>query len=64
VGAGIHYPIPIHLQGAYAELGKGPGSFPVTEKAAEEILSLPMFQGITAEQQEAVADSLREALAS
>ncbi len=62
VGAGIHYPIPIHLQGAYAELGKGSGSFPATEKAAQEILSLPMFQGITAEQQQAVANSLRKAL--
>lgn len=64
VGAGIHYPIPIHLQGAYAELGQGPGSFPVAERASEEILSLPMFQGITAQQQERVAEVLRDAVAA
>lgn len=62
VGAGIHYPIPIHLQGAYAELGKGEGSFPVAEAAASEIISLPIFQGITEEQQERVAEVVREVL--
>ena len=64
VGAGIHYPIPIHLQGAYAELGKGEGSFPVAEAAANEILSLPMFQGITPQQQEHVAEVLRAVVGS
>jgi dTDP-4-amino-4,6-dideoxygalactose transaminase len=64
VGAGIHYPIPIHLQGAYAELGQGHGTFPVTETAAGDILSLPMFQGITMEQQRVVANTLRGALRS
>jgi len=63
VGAQIHYPVPIHLQGAFQHLGQGEGSFPVAEKAAREILSLPMFPGITAEQQGRVADSLRRALA-
>jgi len=43
IQTGIHYPIPIHLQQAYAALGKGRGSFPVTERLADEILSLPMF---------------------
>jgi dTDP-4-amino-4,6-dideoxygalactose transaminase len=62
IGAGIHYPIPIHLQGAYAELGKGEGSYPVAEAAASGILSLPMFQGITAAQQERVAEVLRAAI--
>lgn len=64
IGAGIHYPIPIHLQGAYVELGKSEGSYPVTERAAREILSLPMFQGIGADQQEMVANALRESIAS
>jgi dTDP-4-amino-4,6-dideoxygalactose transaminase len=62
IGAGIHYPIPIHLQGAYADLGKGPGSFPVAERAADEILSLPMFAGITEIQQEHTVEVLRQAL--
>jgi dTDP-4-amino-4,6-dideoxygalactose transaminase len=63
IGAQIHYPVPIHLQGAFAHLGEGEGSFPVAERAAHEILSLPMFPGITAEQQARVADSLRRAVA-
>lgn len=62
VGAGIHYPVPVHLQGAFAHLGHGPGSFPVTEQAANEILSLPMYAEITPEQQERVVDVLRKAL--
>lgn len=62
VGAGIHYPVPCHLQGAFKHLGVGPGSFPVSEKTAGEILSLPMFGEITAEQQERVVASLRKAL--
>lgn len=62
VGAGIHYPIPVHLQGAFRDLGHKAGDFPVTETAANEILSLPMFAEITAEQQERVAAELRKAL--
>ncbi|MFH1313605.1 MAG: DegT/DnrJ/EryC1/StrS family aminotransferase [Candidatus Eisenbacteria bacterium] len=62
VGCGMHYPIPIHLLDAYKRLGKGAGSYPVTEKVASEILSLPMFPEITAEQQEYVAQSLAEVL--
>ena len=60
VGAGIHYPTPLHLTRAYADLGYGPGSFPVAERAATEILSLPMFPHLTAEQQEHVGDVLKE----
>lgn len=62
IGAGIHYPIPIHLQGAYSELGHGEGAFPVTERAAREMVSLPMFQGIEATQQERVAEVFRAAV--
>jgi dTDP-4-amino-4,6-dideoxygalactose transaminase len=62
IGAGIHYPIPIHLQGSFKHFGLGPGSFPVAEKAANEILSLPMFAEITAEQQAAIAEQLKKAL--
>lgn len=47
IDTGTHYPIPIHLQLAYAHLSYGIGSFPIAEKAANEILSLPMFPGIT-----------------
>jgi dTDP-4-amino-4,6-dideoxygalactose transaminase len=43
ISTGIHYPIPVHLQPAYAELGYGPGDFPESERAANEVLSLPMF---------------------
>ncbi|MCC7536976.1 MAG: DegT/DnrJ/EryC1/StrS family aminotransferase [Deltaproteobacteria bacterium] len=63
IGAGIHYPVPIHLQGAYAHLGHSEGDFPVSERAAKEILSLPMFPGITEAQQERVATELRRAVA-
>lgn len=56
----IHYPTPIHVQRAYAHLGHGPGSFPVTERLAGSILSLPMFPGITDDELETVARGIRE----
>jgi dTDP-3-amino-3,4,6-trideoxy-alpha-D-glucose transaminase len=46
VASAIHYPTPIHLQPAYADLGQGPGSLPVAERLAGEICSLPIFPGI------------------
>ena len=58
----IYYPIPIHRQQAYKHLGYGVGSLPVTEHLADEVLSLPMFPELTAEQREQVVDSLRLAL--
>ena len=47
IATGMHYPIPIHLQPAYKELGYGEGAFPVTEAYAQEILSLPMYPELT-----------------
>ncbi len=62
IGAGIHYPCPVHLTGAFRQLGRGVGSFPVTEAAAHEVLSLPMFPHLIAAQQERVAQELRDLL--
>lgn len=62
VQTGIHYPIPVHLQKAYEHLGHLPGDLPVTEKAAHELLSLPMFPELQLEQLESVARAVREAL--
>ena len=55
----VHYPIPMHLQPAYREMGLGPGTFPVAEAAAQQVLSLPMFPEITSEQQQRVARAVR-----
>lgn len=56
----IHYPIPIHLQKAYSDLGYAKGDFPVTERAAEEILSLPMFPELTEAQIEHVCSRVAD----
>jgi dTDP-4-amino-4,6-dideoxygalactose transaminase len=50
VQTGIHYPIPVHLQPAYRDLGYAPGDFPVAERVAGEVLSLPMFPELTSDQ--------------
>lgn len=60
IGTGLHYPLPLHQQQAYRHLGLGEGSLPVTERAAREILSLPMFPGLSQEQVSRVADAIRE----
>jgi dTDP-4-amino-4,6-dideoxygalactose transaminase len=62
IQTGIHYPVPIHLQPAYAELGHRRGDFPVAEQLAEEILSLPMYPELTQEQIELVTRTVREFL--
>ncbi|MGO9845608.1 MAG: DegT/DnrJ/EryC1/StrS family aminotransferase [Methylocella sp.] len=62
VQAAIHYPVPVHRQPAFRNLGYGPGDFPVAEAAAGQILSLPLYPQITAEQQARVATALRRAL--
>jgi dTDP-4-amino-4,6-dideoxygalactose transaminase len=59
IGTGIHYPIPLHLQRASAALGYGPGAFPVSERVASEVLSLPMYPQLEPDQQEHVASELR-----
>ena len=58
IGTGIHYPVPLHLQKAYTGLGYGRGDFPVTEKIAPEIVSLPMFPQLSAEQVERVVGEI------
>jgi dTDP-4-amino-4,6-dideoxygalactose transaminase len=63
VGAGIHYPIPLHLQGAFADLGYRRGDFPLAEEAAARLLSLPMHPHLTADQQERVAEIIKAELA-
>jgi len=60
VGTGIHYPVPVHLQGAYSSFGWKQGDFPVAEEAAEQILSLPMFAGLQYRQQKRVAEAVAE----
>jgi dTDP-4-amino-4,6-dideoxygalactose transaminase len=59
IATGIHYPIPIHLQPAYADLGHRPGEFPLTEACAERILSLPMYPDITAESIQHTASAIQ-----
>ena len=59
IGTGIHYPIPLHLQKAYLSLNYSHGDFPNTERAAAEIVSLPMFPSLTAKQQTRVVDEIR-----
>jgi dTDP-4-amino-4,6-dideoxygalactose transaminase len=62
IGTGIHYPIPLHLQKAYEHLGYKKGSFPVTERVASEIVSLPMFPQMSSAQQTEVAQKIHEFL--
>lgn len=62
IGAGIHYPTPVHLTEAFADLGLGEGAFPAAEEAAGRILSLPLFPHITDEQQQRVVDVLATAV--
>jgi dTDP-4-amino-4,6-dideoxygalactose transaminase len=61
IQTGIHYPVPVHLQPAYADLGYGSEDLPVTEQAAAELLSLPMFPELTEAQIETVVAAVRGA---
>ena len=58
IHTGLHYPLPVHLQNCYRPWGYQKGSLPVTERIAGEILSLPMFPGLTAPQQQRVAAAI------
>jgi len=62
IGTGIHYLMPIHLQEVYADLGFKEGMFPVSEKVMSEIVSLPIFPELTREQQDYVAEMIKEFL--
>ncbi len=64
IACGIHYPIPVHLQEAYNDLGYARGSFPVAEACADQFLSLPMFPELTSSQVSAVTQALAEVLAA
>jgi dTDP-4-amino-4,6-dideoxygalactose transaminase len=60
IGTGIHYPIPVHLQPAYSDLGYTAGSFPESERAADEVLSLPMYPELSRTKLEMVAAAIRQ----
>jgi len=60
IEAGIHYPVPLHLQPVYKNLGYQQGAFPATEQAAQEILSLPIYPELTHAQMERVVETMRE----
>lgn len=57
---GIHYPIPVHLQGAYSDLKLPKGTFKITEAAADKIISLPMYAELTQKEIEYIADCIKE----
>jgi dTDP-4-amino-4,6-dideoxygalactose transaminase len=62
IQTGLHYPIPLHLQKAYAHLGHRAGDFPVAERVGRECLTLPLFPEMTAGQQDAVIEALTDIL--
>jgi dTDP-4-amino-4,6-dideoxygalactose transaminase len=62
VQTGVHYPIPCHLQTAFRSLGYHPGDCPQAEALSQEILSLPMYPGMTLEQVDYVVDAMVEAI--
>jgi dTDP-4-amino-4,6-dideoxygalactose transaminase len=64
IGTGIHYPIPLHLQKAYSSLNYKAGDFPVTERVAAEIVSLPMFPQLTSEMQDEVVLKVKDFVAA
>lgn len=62
IGAGVHYPKPLHLQPSLGSLSYGQGDFPEAEKASKEVLSLPVYSLLTEEQKNFVVESLKQAL--
>jgi dTDP-4-amino-4,6-dideoxygalactose transaminase len=62
IQTGIHYAVPLHLEPAFADLGYGPGAFPVAEQAAKSIISLPMFPFLSEAEVERVAEAVGSSL--
>jgi dTDP-4-amino-4,6-dideoxygalactose transaminase len=60
IDTGLHYPVPLHLQPAYASMRLGEGSFPEAERAAREVLTLPIYPALTDEQCDRVCEAVRE----
>jgi len=60
IATGIHYPVPVHLQPAYADLGYAPGDFPQAERAAKEVLSLPMYPELSHTDIELITAAIRQ----
>jgi dTDP-4-amino-4,6-dideoxygalactose transaminase len=58
----VYYPLPLHLQAVYQDLGYTKGSFPASEQASHQVLALPMFPEITTDQQERVVSALKQAV--
>ena len=60
VGTAVYYPLGLHMQKCFSELGYRPGDFPITEKACREVLALPMYPELTSEQQDYVVCCIAE----
>jgi dTDP-4-amino-4,6-dideoxygalactose transaminase len=60
IHTGLHYPVPVHLQEAHADLGYGVGNFPISEAAALEVLSLPIYPELTMRQVDEVAAAVEQ----
>src|SRR5262249_40091334 len=64
IASSVFYPVPLHLQPAYKSLGGKPGDLPVAERAAQEVLSIPLYAEMTPQQLDRVADAVIDALNS
>jgi dTDP-4-amino-4,6-dideoxygalactose transaminase len=64
IGTGLHYPVPLHLQEAYRSRGYREGNYPVAERLAGELLSIPMYPGLTVDQQARVVQTIQQGLAA
>jgi dTDP-4-amino-4,6-dideoxygalactose transaminase len=62
IASAIYYPVPLHLQNSYKELGYGKGTFPVAEKAAENVLSLPIYPELSPGNVDLICETIRACL--